>query len=49
MRHIVLLGIGSITAVIAAILVAYMRRLKNKIKSFILERDKIAKYLQEED
>ena len=49
MEYIVLLGIGSLTAVITAVLVAYLRRLKNKIKSFILERDKIAKYLQEED
>lgn len=48
MQHIVLLGIGTITAIIAGSLVLYLRRLKNKIKRFTLERDKIAKYLRDD-
>jgi len=43
-----LLGIGSLTAAVCVGLVVYVRQIKEKIKGFVLEREKIEKYFQED-
>jgi len=45
---VILLGVGSLTAAVCLGVVAYIRRIKEKIKGFVLERKKIEKYFQED-
>lgn len=47
-KTVALLGIGSLTAAVCIGVVAYIKRIKEKIKGFILEREKIEKYFQED-
>lgn len=47
-KEIVMLGIGSLTAAICVGVVVYIKKIKNKIKGFVLEREKIEKYFQED-
>jgi len=47
-KTLITLGIGSLMAVVCVGVVAYIKRIKEKIKGFILERKKIEKYFQED-
>lgn len=47
-KEIVLLGIGSLSAAVCVSVVVYIKKIKNKIKGFVLEREKIEKYFQED-
>jgi len=47
-RTLITLGIGLLTTVVCVGIVAYIKRIKEKIKGFILERKKIEKYFQED-